>query len=215
VKTRVIAHSHHVVRVDQEHADHVSPETEDRIVEKLRTEIPNADAIAVSDYAKGMLTNRVLTDLFKIAAEHGKPVLVDPKGKDYSKYKGAALLTPNRREAAEACNFDDNGDVVARAGERLMSELELDALLVTEGEEGMTLFRKSEAPLRMAAEAREVYDVTGAGDTVIATLAVAIGAGADVAAAARIANVAAGLVVEQVGTTAVTLSALETALRKE
>ena len=215
VKTRVIAHSHHVVRVDQEHADGISSETEDAIVAKLRVEVARADAIAVSDYAKGMLTSRVLEDLFKIAGESGKPVLVDPKGKDYSKYKGAALLTPNRREAAEACNFEDVGDVVDRAGAKLMGELDLDALLVTEGEEGMTLFRRSQAPIRMAAEAREVYDVTGAGDTVIATLAVAIGAGADVEAAARLANVAAGLVVEQVGTTAVTLSALEAALRKE
>ena len=215
VKTRVIAHSHHVVRVDQEHAGEVSAETETAIVEKLRTEIGRVDAIAVSDYGKGMLTNRVLKDLFKIAAESGKPVLVDPKGKDYSKYKGAALLTPNRREAAEACNFDDHGDVVDRAGAKLMDELNLDALLVTEGEEGMTLFRRSHSPLRMAAEARDVYDVTGAGDTVIATLAVAIGAGADVELAARLANAAAGLVVEQVGTTAVTLSGLEAALRKE
>lgn len=215
VKTRVIAHSQHVVRVDQEHADQVSPETEDAIVEKLRAEIGRADAIAVSDYAKGMLTSRVLHDLFSIAAENGKPVLVDPKGKDYSKYKGAALLTPNRREAAEACNFDDTGDVVDRAGAKLMTDLALDALLVTEGENGMTLFRKTHGPLKMAAEARQVYDVTGAGDTVIATLAVALGAGADVELAARLANVAAGLVVEQVGTTAVTLSGLEAALRKD
>ena len=215
VKTRVIAHSHHVVRVDQEHADGISVDTENAIVEKLRAEIPRADAIAVSDYAKGMLTNRVLADLFQIASESGKPVLVDPKGKDYSKYKGAALLTPNRREAAEACNLDDHGDVVARAGGKLMADLDLEALLVTEGEEGMTLFRRSHAPIQMAAEAREVYDVTGAGDTVIATLAVALGAGADVEIAARLANVAAGLVVEQVGTTAVTLSGLEAALRKD
>ena len=215
VKTRVIAHSHHVVRVDQEHADGISTDTENAIVEKLRVEIARADAIAVSDYAKGMLTSRVLEALFQIAGESGKPVLVDPKGKDYSKYKGAALLTPNRREAAEACNFEDTGDVVNRAGMKIMGELGLEALLVTEGEEGMTLFRRSQPSIRMAAEAREVYDVTGAGDTVIATLAVAIGAGADVEMAARMANVAAGLVVEQVGTTAVTLSGLADALRKE
>jgi D-beta-D-heptose 7-phosphate kinase/D-beta-D-heptose 1-phosphate adenosyltransferase len=215
VKTRVIAHSQQVVRVDQEHADGISEATEEAIVEKLRSEISRADAIAVSDYAKGMLTNRVLAELFRIAGESGQPVLVDPKGKDYSKYKGAALLTPNRREAAEACNFEDQGDVVNRAGAKLMSDLGLEALLVTEGEEGMTLFRKSQPSIRMAAEARQVYDVTGAGDTVIATFAVAIGAGADVETAARLANVAAGLVVEQVGTTAVTLPALEAALRKE
>ncbi|PYS97854.1 MAG: D-glycero-beta-D-manno-heptose-7-phosphate kinase [Acidobacteria bacterium] len=215
VKTRIVAHSQHVVRVDQEHADRISSETESAIIDKLRLEIGRVDAIAVSDYAKGMLTDKVLKDLFAIAAEHGKPVLVDPKGKDYAKYKGAALLTPNRREAAEACNFEDTGDVVNRAGTKLMDDLNLDALLVTEGEEGMTLFRRSQSSIKMGAEARQVYDVTGAGDTVIATFAVAIGAGADVETAARLANAAAGLVVEQVGTTAVTVSALEAALRKE
>jgi len=215
VKTRIVAHSQQVVRVDQEHAGRISAETENAILAKVESEIGRVDAIAVSDYAKGMLTDRVLKELFSIASKHGKPVLVDPKGKDYSKYKGAALLTPNRREAAEACNLDDSNDVVDRAGTQLMKDLGLEALLVTEGEAGMTLFRRSQSLIKMGAEARKVYDVTGAGDTVIATFAVAIGAGADVETAARLANAAAGLVVEQVGTTAVTLAALEAALRKE
>ena len=215
VKTRIVAHSQQVVRVDQEHAGGISTETENAILEKVESEMDRVDAIAVSDYAKGMLTDRVLKELFSIASKHGKPVLVDPKGKDYSKYKGAALLTPNRREAAEACNLDDSSEVVDRAGTQLMNDLDLDALLVTEGEAGMTLFRRSQSSIKMGAEARKVYDVTGAGDTVIAMLAVAIGAGADVETAARLANAAAGLVVEQVGTTAVTLAALEAALRKE
>jgi len=215
VKTRIVAHSQQVVRVDQELAGGISAETENAILEKVELEMGRVDAIAVSDYAKGMLTDRVLKELFSIASKHGKPVLVDPKGKDYSKYRGAALLTPNRREAAEACNLDDSSEVVDRAGTQLMNDLDLDALLVTEGEAGMTLFRRSQSSVKMGAEARKVYDVTGAGDTVIATFAVAIGAGADVETAARLANTAAGLVVEQVGTAAVTLAGLEAALRKE
>ena len=162
-----------------------------------------------------MLTEQVLSELFAAATAHGKPVLVDPKGKNYGKYRGAAVLTPNRREAAEACNLDDNGNVVDEAGTRLMSELDLNALLITQGEEGMTLFRKSQGPLHLTAIAREVYDVTGAGDTVIATLTTAIGAGLDLADAARLANVAAGLVVEQVGTSSITTADLSAALNSD
>jgi D-beta-D-heptose 7-phosphate kinase/D-beta-D-heptose 1-phosphate adenosyltransferase len=213
VKTRVIAHSQQVVRVDQEDSDPITAETEERICESIRALVSEVDAVAVSDYAKGMLTERVLNELFSVASTHGKQVLVDPKGKNYAKYRGAAILTPNRREAAEACNLDDNGSVVDEAGARLMSDLDLNALLITQGEEGMTLFRRSLGPLHLTAVAREVYDVTGAGDTVIATLTTAIGAGADLAEAARLANVAAGLVVEQVGTSSVTTSDLQAALR--
>lgn len=213
VKTRVIAHSQQVVRVDQEDSHPIDSETEDRIRARIADLAPEVDAIAVSDYAKGMLTEKVLQELFSAAAKHGKSVLVDPKGKNYAKYRGATILTPNRREAAEACNFDDNGNVVDEAGSKLMSDLELQALLITQGEEGMTLFRKSLEPLHLTAVAREVYDVTGAGDTVIATLATAIGAGADLAVAAQLANVAAGLVVEQVGTSSVTTADLEAALK--
>jgi len=215
VKTRVVAHGQQVVRVDQEYAGSISAETEDLVLQNLRDQIPGTDAIAISDYAKGMLTNRLLEELFEIAAEHSKPVLVDPKGKSYSKYIGATMLTPNRREAAEACNFDDNGNVVDRAGAKLMTEYGFDTLLVTQGEEGMTLFRRSHEPLHLQAEARAVYDVTGAGDTVIATLATSMGAGASAEEAARLANIAAGLVVEQVGTSTIKLADLETALRKE
>jgi D-beta-D-heptose 7-phosphate kinase/D-beta-D-heptose 1-phosphate adenosyltransferase len=212
VKTRVIAHSQQVVRVDREESEPISAATEDRICRSIRDLMPSVDGVALSDYAKGMLTDRVLQELFAIASADGKPVLVDPKGKNYAKYRGAAVLTPNRREAAEACNLDDNGDVVDKAGATLMSDLDLNALLITQGEEGMTLFRRSLDPLHLTAVAREVYDVTGAGDTVIATLATAIGAGMDLADAARLANVAAGLVVEQVGTSSITTAELRGAL---
>jgi D-beta-D-heptose 7-phosphate kinase/D-beta-D-heptose 1-phosphate adenosyltransferase len=214
VKTRVIAHSQQVVRVDQEDPDRISPETEELICKRLQDLIPTADAIAISDYAKGMLTDSLLETLFELAAENSKPVLVDPKGRSYGKYIGATLLTPNRREAAEACNFDDGQDVVERAGEKLMTEFGFDTVLITQGEEGMTLFRRSHDPFHLHAQAREVYDVTGAGDTVLATLATALGAGADVEEAARLANVAAGLVVEQVGTTTITIAELKAAVSK-
>ena len=211
-KTRVIAHSQQVVRVDQEQSEPLPVEVEDRICSSFSDLISQVDAVAVSDYSKGFLTDTLLSELFSVAAAFCVPVLVDPKGKNYAKYRGAAVLTPNRREAAEACNIEDHGDVVAQAGRQLMTDLDLNALLITQGDEGMTLFQRSLAPLHLTAVAREVYDVTGAGDTVIATLSTAIGAGADLADAARLANTAAGLVVEQVGTSSVSTSELRAAL---
>ncbi len=213
VKTRIIAHSQQVARVDQETSEPLSDKNEETIIGRIVDQIPSTDAVVLSDYAKGLLTDRVISAVISEAAARGKPVLVDPKGKYYDKYRGASLLTPNRREAAEACNFDDNGgDLVERAGIKLMSDHAFSAVLITQGEEGMTLFRDGAASVHFHACAREVYDVTGAGDTVIATLAASIGAGADLEHAADLANIAAGLVVEQVGTTALKIAELKHAL---
>jgi D-beta-D-heptose 7-phosphate kinase/D-beta-D-heptose 1-phosphate adenosyltransferase len=216
VKTRIIAHNQQVVRVDQETTDDLSDGDEAKIWESIASHLPNADVVLLSDYAKGVLSERLTKRLIEAAAAQGKRVMVDPKGKDYSRYAGAALLTPNRREAAEACNFhDDMPNMVDIAGERLMNELGLEMALITQGEEGMTLFQKGEPPRHLTAAAHEVYDVTGAGDTVIACLSVALGAGMDLLEAATLANISAGLVVEQVGTTAITRQMLEPALAKK
>jgi rfaE bifunctional protein kinase chain/domain len=213
IKTRVIAHSQQVTRIDQETDEPLRSEHEELIVQKIYETIAEVDAVAVSDYAKGILTKPVLHAIIETAKKRKKPVIIDPKGKDYSKYRGATILTPNRREAAVACNIEDNGKpVVTHAGERLLKEIGVDAVLITEGEEGMTLFRPSRRPVHMTALARQIYDVTGAGDTVIGVLATAVGAGANLAEAAELANIAAGLVVEQVGTTAVNLDELRAAI---
>jgi D-beta-D-heptose 7-phosphate kinase/D-beta-D-heptose 1-phosphate adenosyltransferase len=215
VKTRIVAHNQQVVRVDQETTASLSADEEAAVWGLIEADLPAADVVLISDYAKGLLSETFTKRLIASAAAAGKRVIVDPKGKDYSRYTGAALLTPNRREAAEACNLPDHHpDLVHTAGERLMNELQLEMALITEGEEGMTLFRKGSEPLHLAAAAHEVYDVTGAGDTVIACLAVGLGAGMDLVAAAELANIAAGLVVEQVGTTAITRELLEPALAK-
>ncbi len=133
--------------------------------------------------------------------------------KDYSKNKGATLLTPNQKEATDASGLEDfDENLVEKAGKILLENISTDTVLITQGEKGMTLFLNDGTIHRFEALARNVYDVTGAGDTVIATLAVAIGAGLDFFDAARIANIAAGLVVEQIGTTAITIEMLETAL---
>ncbi len=213
VKTRVIAHGQQVVRVDHESTAELSPEAESAVWEKISSVLHDTDLVIVSDYAKGLLTQTLLSRLISTAKANGKIVIVDPKGKDYARYRGAALLTPNRREAAEACNLDlDMPDLVSICGEKLQNNLDLEMVLITQSEDGMTLFQKGKPPVQLAAAAVEIYDVTGAGDTVIACLGVAFASGLDFHDAAKIANLAAGLVVEQVGTTAITRKMLDPAI---
>jgi rfaE bifunctional protein kinase chain/domain len=212
VKTRIIAHSQQVARIDQETDNSLTAETEAAVMESFNSIVSGVGAVVISDYAKGTLTDNVIRHVIDAANQKGIPVLVDPKGRDYSKYRGATMLTPNRREAADACGLEENTqDMVDTAGNRLLTELNLQSVLITQGEEGMTLFRPGQNPYHLNTLAREVYDVTGAGDTVIGSLAVAIAVGADAAVAADIANIAAGIVVEQVGTTAISVRNLREA----
>lgn len=205
IKTRLVAHNQHVVRFDQETSSMMSEAETTAVFEKIEGLIKKVSVVIISDYAKGFLTRSFLTRLITTAVGENKIILVDPKGKDFSKYKGATILTPNRREAAEATGLEENGqDLVDRAGKKLLEDLSLEAILITQGEKGLTLLRRDESVFHLEASARNVYDVTGAGDTVIAALSVAVGAGADYIEAAKLANTAAGLVVEQVGTTALT-----------
>jgi rfaE bifunctional protein kinase chain/domain len=215
VKTRIIAHSQQIVRVDQETTVEFSDDDRELIWEKISPLLPDADAVIISDYAKGLLSPSLLWRVIDTSRSQGKMVLVDPKGKNYSRYTGASLITPNRREAAEACNLDEDvPDMVNIAGNQLLNELDLSMVMITQGEGGMTLFQKDKEPLHLGTAAKQIFDVTGAGDTVIACLGVALGAGQVFGDAARLANLAAGLVVEQVGTTAIVRSELETALSK-
>jgi rfaE bifunctional protein kinase chain/domain len=205
VKTRIVAHSQHVVRLDQENTHPINESDESRIYKVTENLIANADVVIISDYAKGLLSDILLSRLITMCRENDKKILVDPKGKDYTKYRDANLLTPNRKEAVEACNLEENEkDLIEKAGTMLLDKISTEAILITQGEKGMTLFQKEGKSHNYNALARKVYDVTGAGDTVIATLAVAIGAGLDYFEAANLANIAAGLVVEQIGTTSIT-----------
>jgi D-beta-D-heptose 7-phosphate kinase/D-beta-D-heptose 1-phosphate adenosyltransferase len=213
VKTRIIAHSQQVARVDHEVADRLSEADESRLLGVILTQIGRADAIVVSDYAKGTLSTTILKRTIAAAKEKGSPVIVDPKGREYDRYRGATLLTPNRKEAAEACNIDEgSSSAVEISGKRLLKEVDVQAVLITQGEEGMSLFSKDGDPIRFATAARDVFDVTGAGDTVIATLAVSLAAGSNLAVAAQLANAAAGYVVGHVGTTPIKLADLRNGL---
>jgi D-glycero-beta-D-manno-heptose-7-phosphate kinase len=198
VKLRVIGQQQQLLRVDFERAP--GHEVLAAKLDEFERLVDEADAIVLSDYGKGGLAH--VTRMIERGRAHGKPVLVDPKGSDYARYRGATLLTPNRGEFREvAGRWSDEADLARRA-QLLRAGLDLDALIVTRSEDGMSLFTAAETrhePTR----AREVFDVSGAGDTVIATLALMVAAGADWHAAMRVANHAAGIVVGKLGTAVV------------
>jgi rfaE bifunctional protein kinase chain/domain len=208
-KTRIVAHSQQVVRVDAEQRAPLRPELEDALLSWIERVLHIADACVLSDYAKGAVSPRLAEDFIRLAREAGKPVIVDPKGTDYAKYRGATVVTPNVREAERALNREINSHAdLAEVGRHLLGVLEGSVLLITRGAEGMSLFMDQVNPLHIPAVARNVFDVTGAGDTVIGALALALAAGASLDQAAQLANHAAGIVVGKVGTATVTVEEL-------
>jgi len=213
VKTRVVAHSQQVVRIDQESKLNLTDSEEQLIWKRIKDLVEVVDLVVVSDYNKGFLTEKLLKRLITTSLNNNKHILVDPKGKNFNKYYQATILTPNLREIAEASGIDEfETDILEQAGKQLLLNLNLKALLVTQGEEGMTLLEKDKKSIHLSARARKVYDVTGAGDTVIATLAVAAGAGLSLAESSNAANVAAGIVVEQVGTSIISFDELKASI---
>ena len=207
VKLRVIGRQQQLLRIDFETAP-----SRDALLAKLsefQRRLPEFDAVLLSDYGKGGLTH--IGEMIRLARAAAKPVLVDPKGDDWGKYAGATVMTPNRAELAGVVGrWHSETDMLQKA-EKLRGELGLDALLVTRSEEGMSLLTDGHT-YHQAALAREVYDVSGAGDTVIATLAVMLAAGAEWAEAIRVANVAAGIVVGKLGTAVVSRDEIAGAL---
>jgi rfaE bifunctional protein kinase chain/domain len=207
VKLRVIGRQQQLLRIDFE-----TLPSHEVLLAKLadfEQRVVQADVVILSDYGKGGLTH--IAEMIRIARAHDKPVLVDPKGDEWGKYAGATVITPNRSELREVVGrWSSEEELAAKAG-RLRGELGLEALLVTRSEEGMTLFA-DDGIHHQPARAREVFDVSGAGDTVIATLAVMLAAGADWSEAIRVANVAAGIVVGKLGTAVVTREELAAAL---
>jgi rfaE bifunctional protein kinase chain/domain len=198
-KLRVIGRQQQLVRLDFERTP--SREVLASKLTQYRAALPDCDLVLLSDYGKGGMTH--IRQMIQLARRAKKRVLVDPKGDDYSRYRGASIITPNRAELREVVGtWQDEADMARRA-EALRRKLGLEALLVTRGEEGMTLFRPGRK-LHIKTEAREVFDVSGAGDTVIAALAVMLAAGQSVEAAMRIANRAAGIVVGKFGTAVAT-----------
>ena len=208
IKTRVIGQQQQMLRIDREEAGPPETRVLDQLRGRLAAVLPGAKALIVSDYAKGIVSAAVMDVVREQCARHGLPWLVDPKPSHKAFYRGATLMTPNTKETGELAGAPAKSDAeVAEAGRRLMAELGLQGLLVTRSEKGMALFdadTQHAAPWMIPTEAREVFDVSGAGDTVIAAFSAAIGSGADWRDAAMLANAAAGVVVGKMGTATVT-----------
>ena len=200
IKLRIIAHSQMVVRADRENRKHVNGSVEAQIIDIAREAIANAHALVISDYDKGVITPRVLSEVLPLA--YGRvPVLVDPKIRNFESYRPANLITPNHHEALRVSNLEeDNDETLDQAARQIRKRLACDAVLITRGERGMLLVEGDAPPVYVETAAREVFDVTGAGDTVIASLAAALAAGASMTEASVLANHAAGIVVGKVGT---------------
>lgn len=200
VKTRIIAHSQLVVRADREDRGPVNRETEDRLIEALQRALNNADALVISDYDKGVVTPRILESILP-GAYQKVPVLIDPKLRNFASYRPATVVTPNHHEALRVTGLEEEHDnELHEAARRIKQQLNCDSVLITRGDRGMMLLDGAGDPTYVKTAAREVYDVTGAGDTVIATLAAGLAAGASTLESAHLANHAAGLVVGKVGT---------------
>ena len=200
IKTRIIAHSQLVVRADRESRTPVSSQIEEQIVARLKDAVQNADAFVVSDYDKGVVTPRILGEILPFAYER-VPVLIDPKLRNFNFYRPATLVTPNHHEALRMSDSEDHSDDGSHhAATVIRKKLGCDAVLITRGDRGMMLLEAGGEPVYVNTAAREVYDVTGAGDTVIAALAAALAVGASMLEAAALANHAAGIVVGKVGT---------------
>jgi len=203
-KTRFIAESHQLLRADLETTAAITPATEQALLEVCAARMADCGVVVLSDYGKGVLTPGLVRRLIDLARSAGKPVIVDPKGRDFSHYRGAALVTPNRSELAAVTAMPVDGDAaVASAARHLIAASGIERVLVTRSEDGMTLVDSDGSVDQIPATAREVFDVSGAGDTVVAVLASGLAAGASLADAARLANAAAGIVVGKVGTAVV------------
>ena len=212
-KTRVLVHNQQIARIDDEADAPLTDAEESAVLGRVRDIIADVDAVVLSDYAKGCLTRSLVVSVIAEAKKHGKIVLVDPKSRDLTKYSGASLLTPNLAEALNAAGFDRGGEELADdAAVKILSETSVESLLITLGEHGMKLFRAGEKPVHFPSMARQVFDVTGAGDTVVALLAAALGAKAGMHAAISFANIGAGIAVEKVGTTIVGIDELRLAI---
>ncbi len=200
LKTRVIAHHQQVVRIDREDITPINGRALEEALARLKEIVFNVDAIIIEDYGKGVIIPELLKNILNIAKKKKKIITVDPKEEHFSYYRGVTAITPNQFEASGACGIKiKDEESLRRAGERLISRLRCDAVLITLGEKGMQLFEKNGKVIHIPTVAQEVFDVSGAGDTVIGAFTLALGTGANMADSAHISNYAAGIVVGKVG----------------
>lgn len=208
-KTRVIAHNQHVVRIDKEDLTPINSKIENKIIDVLKKNIKNIDAIILEDYNKGVLTSRLIEEIINIANESKKIITVDPKFNNFFSYKNVTVFKPNRKETEDVLGIKiRTSEDITNAGNTLIEKLKAKYVLLTLGEEGVALFENGKTERKIPTKARKVADVSGAGDTVISTLTIALAAGADIYDAAYLANFAGGLVCEEVGIVPISIDKL-------
>ena len=210
VKTRIIAHDQQVVRYDRENKILLKTKTTKSILDFIHEKKGDLTALIVSDYGKGVISRQLMDDLKSITSEYNFPVTVDPNVKNFPLYKDVTVITPNHNQAGEIAGLEIINDKdLKKVGRKLLNNKKCKALLITRGKDGMTLFEEEGRVTHIKSVAREVYDVTGAGDTVIATLTLGIAAGLDMKSAAYLSNLAAGIVVGEVGTSTAKINNLK------
>lgn len=215
-KMRIIAHNQQILRIDKEDNRPITEETEKKIIQFTNQILPEMDGVICSDYRKGVLTEKVIKNLMHRAQNAKKSVIVDPKSADFSLYKGATVLTPNQKEVERSVPIKVNSaEDMERAAEYLLTLTRGEALLVTRGKDGMTLYQNKKKPVDIATVAKEVYDVTGAGDTVVSVFGMALFVGFNFRDAAWLSNMAGSIVVGKVGTAVVTLNEINEFLEEE
>lgn len=208
-KIRIIGKSQQLLRVDYEKKEHVHKEIEDKMTVFFNRIMEQVDVVVVSDYAKGVITPAICEKLIQTAKNNNKVIIVDPKPKHMNLYANATLTTPNNAEASEMTGIEEGSDdVVLEMGKKLLRELNSN-ILITRGEKGMSLFEKDGNVTHIPAKAKEVYSLIGAGDTVVATIAMAIASGADLKDAAVLSNIAAGIKVGKIGTASVSVEEIK------
>ncbi len=213
LKTRVIASNQQVLRIDKEIKTHINGDTLNKLLRIIESKISNVNLIILSDYDKGLITKTLIQKTVELARQHNILILADPKALDFSKYEHVSVLTPNKKEAGLAAHMaiQSQNDLFA-AGKKIMAHVHLDRLLITCGKDGMALFEKGKEPYIIESEARQVFDVSGAGDTVISLLGLGLATGASFKESAVIANAAAGIVIAKVGTATASIDELKQTL---
>lgn len=215
-KTRIIAAHQHVLRIDRETRKEISGSNFAEMTKTIIDQIPGVDVVLISDYGKGVVTPALIAAIVEAAGKHNRCVIADPKGLDFTKYAGVSLITPNRKEASlvSGVEIKDNAGLLL-AAEKILGAVDVGRLLITCGPDGMVLFEKNSPPYQIRSKARQVFDVSGAGDTVLSTLGLAIASGLSFRQSADIANTAAGIVVGKLGTATISQQELADALDME
>ncbi len=214
-KTRIIAANQHVLRIDRETTVKISHKSYEKQMEFFTKKIPDVDVVLISDYGKGFVTRELIKNLALLCEKHGIKAIADPKGLDFSKYSGVTLITPNKKEAGLAAGIEiKDKNTLVKAAKRLFDKTEISNLLITCGKDGMVLFEDPQKYYSIPAEAKQVFDVSGAGDTVLSVLGLCAAAGVAFPEGAKVANTAAGIVVGKVGTATVSKKELSSALKR-